>query len=96
MTQMKYAVAAGLIAILLAALVAATAAGPISPPDRSLHNPVVCYWRIHPHSHETGNLPAALAEARHGLWLATQLRCGSDPLIQSANRLSQLLVSSLQ
>jgi hypothetical protein len=96
MTQAKYGVIAMLAVILAALTTTSVSMAQTQPMSHDWNSPLNCYWRIHPRSHETGNLPAALAEAQHSLWLAIRPQCGSAPLIQSAGRWSRLLVSPLQ
>ncbi len=97
MTPMKYTATTILVMLLATTLVVTGASVEIThPANRPSPYLPTCYWRIHPRSHETGNLPAALAEVQHSLWLATQPHCDPVSLIQSANRWSRLLVSPLQ
>ncbi len=97
MIPMKYTATTILVMLLATALVVTGAsAEPTHPANRPSPNLLTCYWRIHPRSHETGNVSAALAEIQHSLWLETRPQCGPAPLIQSASRWSHLLVSPLQ
>ena len=93
MILMKYIATPILMMPLATALVVTGAiAERTHPAHRASLNLPICYWRIHPRSHETGNLLAAVAEIQHSLWLTTQPQCGPAPLAQSVNRWRRLLI----
>jgi len=90
MILVKYATTTLLIIFLTAARATTSVTAESTHPA---HNSASCYWRVHPRTHETSNVPAAFTEAQRSLWLATQESCGPAPFIQSVDRWSRLLIS---